>query len=335
MMNEKPVVAVLLPPRVRPEFLPPCLEKKLRSFAQPVMPEADESKEEMLKLLPASDGCLTSWASPRLSVEDLGKAPKLRIITHAAGTIRPYVPIEAFERGIVVTSAAGVIATYVAEMTLALAVVLLRRAVQHDRAMREKGTWGDEALRQDSDSLIRTRVGLVGFGRVAREFVRLLRPFRSEVLAFDPYASAEVATMLRVRLTSLQELMSQCRVVSIHAANLPQTRGLVGKKELALLQGGAVLINTARGAVVDQQALIEELRKGQIWAALDVFDPEPPPPDSELRDLPNVVLTPHIAGPAAERRWELTAHAVEQLRRFFSGKPPMDQVTKGMLDWTA
>jgi phosphoglycerate dehydrogenase-like enzyme len=335
MMKVKPVIAVLLPPRVRAEFLPAWLEKKLRSFAQPVMPEQDGAKEDMLELLPAADGCLTSWASPRLTVEDLDRARKLRIVAHAAGTIRPYVPIEAFDRGIVVTSAAGVIATYVAEMTLALAVILLRRAVQHDRAMREKRTWGDESLRQNTDSLIRTRVGLVGFGRVAREFVRLLRPFKSEVLAFDPYASAEVAEMLRVRLTSLEELMSQCRVVSIHAANLPQTRHLVGKEELALLQDGAVLINTARGAVVDQQALIEELRKRRIWAALDVFDPEPPPPDSELRDLPNAVLTPHIAGPAAERRWELTAHAVNQLRRFFSGKPPIDRVTKGMLDWTA
>jgi len=333
----KPRIAILVRGPLHDELFQPQVERAMRRFAEPVGFAGEEqvwSADEIKQALADVDGCIGSWGTYHIGPDEIAAAPRLRIVSHAAGTIRAHIAPEVFDRGIVVTSAAAAIAPYVAEAVVGLAIALLRGVHMHDAAMKTDRTWGDERHKA-GQTLFRERVGLVGFGRVAREVVRLLRPLGAQVIAYDPYSDAALAKRMRVRLTSLEEVMKTCRVVSLHAARLPSTRHLIGRDQLRLMQDGAALINTARGAILDHDALHDELRTGRIHAALDVTDPEPLPPDSPLRDLRNVILTPHIAGPVRGRRWEMAMMAVKDQALFFSGKEPLYRVTKEMLEWMA
>jgi phosphoglycerate dehydrogenase-like enzyme len=166
---------------------------------------------------------------------------------------------------------------------------------------------------------------------VGRRVLQLLAHFDVQVLLYDPYVTAEEARSLGAEKVELDELFARSDIVSVHAPALPETRHLVNAARLALMKDGAVLINTARGALVDEAALVEELRRRRLWACLDVTDPEPPPPGSPLLSCPNLTLTPHLAGSIGRARARLGALAAEELRRFFAGEPPLYQVTQEML----
>jgi phosphoglycerate dehydrogenase-like enzyme len=171
------------------------------------------------------------------------------------------------------------------------------------------------------DTLIEQRVGLVGLGSISWEFLRLLKPFQCEVWAYSRHADVARANAEGVKLAELDDLLRHCPVVCLFAAVRPDTIKMISRERLKLLQNGAVLVNTARGALVDEEALIEEVQAGRIWAGLDVTGPEPPPADSPLRTLPNVMLTPHVGGPVPSRYWDMAQCAVGELRRFFAGEP--------------
>jgi phosphoglycerate dehydrogenase-like enzyme len=328
----KPKVAVLMNADMHRQLMTAPVSQALEMFADPVRQplEGNLPQSELAGVVADCDAALTTWGSPQFTGEVCDRAPRLRMIAHAAGSIRPIAAAEVFERGIAVSSAAAIIAYYVAEHCLGLAIMLLRNIANHDRAMRAERTWGSSA-HKPADSLFDVRVGLVGLGHVGRWLARLLKPFGCEVWACDPHVNAAAAAELGVRLAGLDELLRSCRVVSLHAANLPQNRRMIGARELALLPDGACLINTARGALLDHDALIAELRTGRIKAALDVTDPEPLPAASPLRDLPNTVLTPHVAGPTSAGRWHMAQAMVEELRRFFAGEPRLYEVTKDRL----
>ena len=328
----KPKVAVVMNADMYGQLMSAPVSQALEAFAEPRRQpqEGNLPQSELAGAIADCDAALTTWGSPQFTGEILDRAPRLRIIAHAAGSIRPIAAREAFERGIVVTSAAPIIAYYVAEHCLGLAIMLLRNIANHDRAMRAERTWGS-AAHKPADSLFDVRVGLVGLGQVGRWLARLLKPFGCEVWACDPHVNPAAAAELGVRLVGLDELLPWCRVVSLHAANLPENRHMIGARELALLPDGACLINTARGGLVDHDALIVELKQNRIKAALDVTDPEPLPAESPLRDLPNTVLTPHVAGPTSAGRWHMAQAMVEELRRFFAGEPLLYEVTKERL----
>ncbi len=328
----KPKVAILFNGELRPHLYAPAVAQALESFAQPVHQRHDANlpPELLAEVVGDCEAALTAWGTPAFTAQVLDRTPKLRIIAHAAGTIRPVAPPEVFERGIVVASAAPIIAPYVAEMCLCLSVMLLRNIAHHDRAMRAERRWGSPAHRCNA-GLFDVRVGLVGFGGVGQSFARLLAFFGCEIWAYDPYADPARAQELGVKLVELDDLLRSCQVVSLHAPDLPQNRHMIGARELALLPDGCCFVNTARGALVDHEALIAELRRGRIKAALDVYSPEPLLADSELRDLPNTVLTPHIAGPAVSGWWRMSEAMVEELRRFFAGEPLRYQVAKERL----
>jgi len=149
-------------------------------------------------------------------------------------------------------------------------------------------------------------------------------------LLYDPYVSGEEARRLGATKVELDELLRRADIVSVHAPSLPETRHMLNARTLALMKDEAILINTARGALIDEVALVAELSKGRFFAFLDVTDPEPPAPDHPFRRLENVVLTPHLAGIVEDATW-LGEMEVEELRRFFSGEPPLHRVTREML----
>ena len=329
----RPRLLVLPPPSLAAELLAPPVRELLDSFAdwhenpQP----RDLTPSELAALAPAFDGLLTSWGSPPVTLELLRRAPRLRIVAHAGGTVRSLVGPEVLRVGLVVTNAASAIAPYVAEVALGLTLAALRRLADSHLAVRE-GRWDKLQFQGRSRSLFGATVGLVGFGHIARSFARLLLPFGCRLLAYDPHCPPQaVPPDLPVALVSLDRLLAASRVISLHAPDLPATRGLIGARELALMPDGAVLVNTARGALLDHDALLAQVRSGRLLAALDVTDPEPLPPDHPLRTAPGAIIVPHIAGRVHDQTWRVALTAAANLAAFFAGQPPPDLVTPDML----
>ena len=262
---------------------------------------------------------LSGWGCPPLDAELLAGAPSLRAIVHAAGGVKGHVTDACWDRGLLVSTAAGANAEPVAEYTLAR-ILLAGKAT--DRLAREY------AARRSAIDLVSEfpeignldkTVGIVGASRIGRRVIELLRPFALRVLLSDPYVDGSV---------ELDELLAASDIVSLHAPSLPSTRHMLDARRLALLRDGATLINTARGALIDQDALVAELVSGRIEAVIDVTEPEVLPPDSPLYDLPNVVLTPHIAGALGVEVRRLGASALDELERYARGEAFAHPVTR-------
>lgn len=272
-------------------------------------------------LLPEADIVVSGWGAPPLTAAHLDRAPRLRLIAHTAGSIKRLVPALAFERGIVVCHASAILADAVAETALLLTLACLRDLCRLDRGMHAGRPWRDLPAGYAPHQLAGKALGLVGGGHVARAFLRLLRPFEPTVRLYDPYLAPARAAELGVALADLDEVCRHSDIVSVHAPVTPETRHLIGARQLRLLRDGAVLINTARAWVLDQDALLRELQTGRIRAGLDVFEPEPLPTESPFRRLDNVVLTPHVAGRTVESRQRQGRAMVEEIARFLAGEP--------------
>lgn len=263
----------------------------------------------------SADAALTGWGTRPPPTAALEHAKNLRVISHTAGSMR-WLPRRALECGIVVTSAQAGIARTVAEYCLLSAILLLRR---HSDLL--------AGGRPPTETLYGKTVGLVGFGHVARLFRQLLAPFGCRILVSDPALSDEDVTCFGVERADLPTLLAHSKVISLHAPDIPSTRGLIGARELALIPDGAVFLNSARGRLVDTEALTQALKSGRFSAALDVTEPEPLPADHPLRGLPNVVLTPHIAGPTDDDLPEMTRMALDDLARVLGGVPPRHPIS--------
>ncbi|MFF4604271.1 hydroxyacid dehydrogenase [Streptomyces sp. NPDC001339] len=265
---------------------------------------------------------LTGWGAPPLTSRVLAAAPRLRAVVHAAGSVKHHLTDACWERGIAVASAADANALPVAEYTLAAILLANKRVLHAAHRYRElRGRphdWHAELARAGN---YRRTVGVIGASRIGRRVIALLRPFDLRVLLYDPYVDPAEAGRLRVRPVGLGELCAGSDIVTVHAPQLPATRHLLGARELALMPDGATLVNTARGSLVDGTALLAELRTGRLHAVLDVTEPELPPPCSLLYDLPNVLLTPHIAGSMGGELHRLADAALDEVERYVRGVP--------------
>lgn len=312
-----PRILCALPARTWERIMTAELATELEELGEVVPCPQPEvlSESEYAALWLAADAVLTGWGVRPPDAQTVERLERLRIVAHAAGSVRT-LPRRLLERGIVVTTARSAIARTVAEYCLLSAILLLRRHCEHlGRA--------SAADAPASETLFGKPVGLVGFGCVGRCFRDLLRPFDCPVRVHDPWLSPVEAEAAGVIPCGLGETLGKSRVVSLHAPDIPETRGMIGTRQLGLLQDGAVLINSARGRLVDTAALTEELASGRIRAALDVTDPEPLPLDHALRRLPNVLLTPHIAGPTTDDLPELARLAITEIRRCLAGEVPL------------
>lgn len=285
-----------------------------------------EDSSELRNQIANADVLVTTWHSPFLTREVLGMRPRVKLIAHCGGEVKSRVAEDIFEF-VTITNAADPMARGVAEMALALTLSLVRRIAGYATEMRDGVIRTNEYV-SEGERLFGRHVGIVGFGRIGRALAKLLTPFGVEILVSDPYAQGEPG----VTLVQLDELVSSCSVVVLCAALTPETLGMFDARRISLLRDGSYLINVARGGLIDMEALLQELRKGRITAALDVTDPlEPLPADHELRTLPNVTLTPHIAAGGIEMRREMGAVAVEEVVRFANGLAPLNRVTTEML----
>ncbi|MFB7865225.1 hydroxyacid dehydrogenase [Streptomyces sp. NPDC056069] len=275
---------------------------------------------------------LTCWGATPLTPEVLDRAPRLRAVVHAAGSVKHHITDACWARGIQVTSAAAANALPVAEYTLAAILLAGKRVLRSARQYAELRT--DQAWIAESASWgnYRRTVGIVGASRIGRRVLDLLRPFDLQVLLHDPYVTAAPPG---VELVGLDELCARSTIVSVHAPQLPATYRMIGASQLAAMPDGATLINTARGSLVDEDALLPHLRSGRLHAVLDVTDPELPTPDSPLYELPNVLLTPHVAGSLGNELHRMADQALEEVARYARGEPFAEEVRASDLQRSA
>jgi len=282
--------------------------------------------EELAGLIPGFDGLVTGWGTPPMDARFFEKADRLRIIAHSAGSVKHLFSREVVDRyliprGITVFSANLAIAYNVAEATIGLLIMIPRRWIDHALTIRTTHLWRDPAIPANSQFLLGSTVGVVSASKVGREVIRMLQPFDVRILCYDPYLSDREAGRLNVEKVSLNDLFALSDMVTLHAPSIPETQKMIGAGQLRLLRDGGVLINTSRGAVLDHEALLKEAQTGRILVALDVTDPEPLPPDSPLRTLPNVIILPHISGAGYYGYRKIGAMTLQALEDFFADRP--------------
>ncbi|WP_306323229.1 MULTISPECIES: hydroxyacid dehydrogenase [unclassified Streptomyces] len=265
------------------------------------------------------DVLVTGWGCPPLDADALAAAPRLKAVVHSAGSVRGHVTDACWERGIEVSSAAAANALPVAEYTLAMILLHGKRVLESARDFHRTRERGDWLLTSREVGNYGRTVGILSASLIGRRVIELLRPFDFEVLLHDPYVSEEDAAELGVEQVSLPELFTRSELLSVHTPLLPATRGLVSRELLNSMRPGAALINTARGAVLDQDALTDVVRAGRIRAVLDVTDPEVLPPEHPLWDCPNALITPHLAGAQGSEWQRLADTAVGELARWAAG----------------
>ncbi|MGW0996804.1 hydroxyacid dehydrogenase [Streptomyces sp. NPDC002520] len=263
----------------------------------------------------------THWGAPALTEDALHLMPRLRAVVHAAGSVKHHVTDAVWNRGITVSSAAAANALPVAEFTIAAILFSGKRVLDTARAYGQARRQPDLLPYFSGHGNYRRTVGVVGASRVGRRVIELLRPFDLHVLLHDPYVDPADARALGTEPVGLDELASRSHVVTIHAPELPATRHMFDARRLALLQDGATLVNTARGSLVDTDALTAHLLTGRLNAVLDVTDPDVPPAHSPLYTLPNVLLTPHIAGSLGNELGRMTDWAIDEVSRYARGLP--------------
>lgn len=270
-----------------------------------------------------TDVLITGWRTPTITETMLDQAPRLKALIHAAGSVRHLLPESTWQRSdLRIASAREALAVGVAETTLGMMIAGLKGFFP-SQSLTSGGGWALPSGHLPGfqiRELYQSTIGIIGLSQSGRHVRRLLQSFEVKVLAYDPLVSPEEARELDVELVSLDELMRRSDIASLHAPALPETYRLLGARQFALMPDGAIFINTARGNIVDEEALAAELRTGRIWAFLDITDPEPPQIDHPFRSLPNVVLTPHIAGAVGNGCLRIGRSTVNQVLELASGR---------------
>ncbi len=261
----------------------------------------------------------SGWGGPLFDAELLNALPKLKAVFYGAGSIKTLVTDAFWERTIPITSSYAANAIPVSEFTLAQILFSLKsgwHCIMHSREKKAPGRPASVAGGYGST------VGLVSMGMIGRRVAQLLQPFDLNVIAFDPFLAPDRAAELHVKLCSLSELFKQSDVISLHTPWLKETEGMIDGKLIASMKPGATLINTSRGAIINEPEMIAVLKeRPDLWALLDVTRPEPPPAGSPLWELPNVILTPHIAGSMNNECRRMGRVVVDELGRFLKGEP--------------
>ncbi|MEK0316446.1 hydroxyacid dehydrogenase [Cohnella sp. 56] len=303
---------------------------RIRRFGELTVNEqaANPTPSLAAELAEGADVVITSWGCPPLDAPLLDRCPQLAIALHAAGTVKPILSPDIPARGIRVGTANEALARGVAETALGLVIVSLKNMWQLARNTRE-GEWHKQ--RERVRELYEVTVGVIGAGLSGRHLIKLLQAFEVRVLVNDPFVSeSEIAAMGGVK-AELDDLLRASDVVSIHAPSVPETDRMMNSRTLGLMKDDAILINTARGSLIDEDALIAELRKGRLWACLDVTESEPPAADHPFRSLPNVTLLPHIAGAENNGLRRIGDYIADEVERYAAGRALKGEVDVSQL----
>ncbi|MGC4946069.1 hydroxyacid dehydrogenase [Streptomyces sp. DT224] len=324
-VHPRPAALLAMDPALTADVLPLDLLERLGAVTELAPGPAVTDFAEAPEALARTELLITCWGCPPIDASVLAAAPRLKAVVHAAGSVKDAVASSRiWERGIVVSSAAAANARPVAQFTLATVLLAGKRAFPLAAAYPQHG-FRAYPTSADTGNHGRT-VGVVGASRIGRLVLDMLRPHGFRLLVTDPYLDPAQARELGAELMPLDELMATADTVTLHAPLLPGTRRMINARRLGLMKNGAVLINTARGALVDTDALVAACADGRIDAVLDVVEPEPLPGDHPLFALPNVFVTPHIAGALGSELRLLGEFAVREAERWAAGEPLAGQV---------
>ena len=307
----------------RRSFFPDEVKKFLDEHFELVWNETGKkmTKEDLKPLLPEFDAVMTGWGSEFYDAALLGENPRLKLIAHTGGTVGNLLDASVYDVGVRVLTENQIYAESVAEGTIAFLLAAQRSIPDYVQIVRQGGWKEDPAPFGSWISLMDAKVGLVGFGTITRYLIPLLHAFRCDIRLFSHHApDEEYRQKYGITMMELDDLFAECDIVSIHSALNAENRALVGAEQLSKMKDGALLLNTSRGAVIEEAALLDEAKKGRIRIMLDVFHQEPLAPDSPLRTLPNVYCIPHMGGPTMDRRGFGTMELARQMVRFFDGE---------------
>jgi phosphoglycerate dehydrogenase-like enzyme len=319
----KPLIVIDPQPRALTEVFDDSLWRRLRDVGDLAVHEGRGRMpaDRFDALLPEMTLLIGQTDMPKARLD---RAPKLRAIFNVETNFLQNIDYEAcFQRGVHVLAPSSAFARPVAEMTLGLAIDLCRGVTTADRAMRR----GDEKWLLDGAagcfSLYGARVGLIGFGDLARAFVPLIRPFGCSVKAYDPWVSAHFMDGFGVQSAPLDEILSASQVIVVFAAVTSENQGFLGRREFDLITSGSVVLLMSRAGVVDFPEFLRAVESGRFRAATDVFPVEPAPPDDPARTVEGLVLSPHRAGAMTDSLLEIGRQTVADAELVLRGLPPL------------
>ncbi|MGA3192863.1 MAG: NAD(P)-dependent oxidoreductase [Candidatus Bathyarchaeia archaeon] len=292
--------------------------ERLRSLGDlKVFEDPPKTSEELKERIREAQVVIVGWSNLTRSIMD--SAENLRMISIWATTCH-YVDLEAArERGIVVTHVPGYATEAVAEYTFALLLAAVRRVTLADKHVRDgKFDWRPFT----GSELAEKTLGVIGTGAIGCRVAEIGRAFRMRVLGFDKYPNTKRAEEVGLKYVTLETLLQESDVVTLHVTLTPETEKLLGKKEIAAMKRGAVIVNTSQGKVIDQESLVDALKSGKLsYAGLDVFADEPPAKNNPLFKLGNTVLSPHIGFNTVEAEARCTDICIDNVAKFLEGKP--------------
>ncbi len=288
--------------------------------------------EALRPVLSETEIIVTGWGMMTLDEEFLSAAPMLEAVFYGAGSVRHLVTDSLWQRDILLTSAWASNGIPVIEFTLAALILGLKEAIPAAQATRAASTFKTPHHVQ---GMYGARIGIVGVGTIGAGVLTKLKDYDVETFCYDPYLSEKRAAELGATPMGLDEIFRTCDAVTLHAANIAATEHMITGRHFRSMKDGAVFVNTARGRIIKEDEMVDELERGRIFAFIDVTDPEPPPEGSPLYALPNVLLTPHVAGPRGNEVHRNAQYVLEELRRFLAGEKPRYPITEDMMEWLA
>ncbi|WP_211751808.1 hydroxyacid dehydrogenase [Paenibacillus dakarensis] len=282
------------------------------------------TKEELCEKIEDIDILVTGWGTPILDEEVAARAKKLKMVAHTGGSVRPYVTDAIYDKGVKVISGNEVFAQSVAESVIAYALTSLRDIPKYSSDLKN-GIWPTGYYNK---GLLDRTVGIVGYGMISKIVVQMLKPFNVKIKVFSRHIAQEELDKHGMEKADLPEIFSTCDIVSIHSGMTKENYHLITEELLRMMPEDSLLINTARGAVIDEPAMCRVLAEGKINAVLDVYEVEPLPQGHPLMALDNAILMPHMGGPTVDRRLVVVQALIHDIGRFLNGEPLRNEISQ-------
>ena len=330
----KPIIAVLAGEDLFASLFDDDRKRRLSTLSHWTLVTTSTYDAVAISRLADADALITTWDSPFLGAETIKQLKSLRILAHCGGEVKKRFEPSLFRKMVIVNTPEPM-AKPTAELGAAFLQYSARNIDYLRHALRKKSNriYEDTHITGGpTGSLLGREVGMIGFGRIGRALVELLRGFDIRWRVYDPFASRETASGTQVQFDSLNGVLKRSSLLVVTAALTEKTTHLLNHERLALLQDGAVVINIARGGLIDLTALTKEVLSGRLRCALDVTDPEEPlPVNHPLRTASGAIMTPHIGGGGRSTRGAMADVAMDELQRFFNGEQVRNRVTTRML----
>lgn len=325
-------IAIAIPAAERPAFLPEATRARLESLGavRIAEPASLHDSSAFAAFAGDADVLVTAWGFPRLGAAQLTLAPNLGLVMHAASSVRAIVSDALWASGIPVAQAGAAMSPAVAELSLTLTLNLLRRTPQMEHRLRAGDDWERARAVPRPREIAGCRIGVIGASRTGRAYIAMCEALGAEIRVVDPYLAE--TDPLHAKAVTLDELLATSEIVAIHAPETAETIGMLGAAELARIADGAGVVNTARAAIVDDDALYAEVASGRLAAALDVHATEPLPADDRWRFVDNAMITAHLGGATAQSRARAGNIVADEIARHFAGEPLQHTVTRELVE---